>query len=90
MITTEPLNIGQVLTAQARLQPNRTGARDLTRQMSFRQWNRRACQLANALTGLGLARVTGLPSWPTTASSGRRSSWRRPRRASLPYRSISV
>jgi fatty-acyl-CoA synthase len=24
--------------------------------MTFRQWNRRACQLANALTGLGLAR----------------------------------
>jgi fatty-acyl-CoA synthase len=56
MIITEPLNIGQVLTAQARLQPNRIGARDLTRQMTFRQWNRRACQLANALTGLGLAR----------------------------------
>jgi fatty-acyl-CoA synthase len=56
MIITEPLNIGQVLTTQARLQPNRIGARDLTRQMTFRQWNRRACQLANALTGLGLAR----------------------------------
>lgn len=56
MITTEPLNIGQVLTAQARLQPNRTGARDLTRQMSFQKWNQRACRLANALTGLGLAR----------------------------------
>jgi fatty-acyl-CoA synthase len=56
MIITEPLNIGQVLTTQARLQPNRIGARDLDRQMTFRQWNRRACQLANALTGLGLAR----------------------------------
>jgi hypothetical protein len=30
MIITEPLNIGQVLTTQARLQPNRIGARDLT------------------------------------------------------------
>jgi fatty-acyl-CoA synthase len=56
MITTEPLNIGQVLTAQARLQPNWTGARDLTRHMSFRQWNQRACRLANALTGLGLTK----------------------------------
>ena len=30
MTVTEPLNIGQVLAAQARLQPDRTGARDLT------------------------------------------------------------
>ncbi len=56
MIITEPLNIGQVLTTQARLQPARTGARDLTRQMTFRLWNERACRLANALGGLGLAK----------------------------------
>lgn len=56
MIITEPLNIGQVLTTQARLQPGRTGARDLTRQMTFRLWNERACRLANALGGLGLAK----------------------------------
>ena len=56
MIITEPLNIGQVLTAQARLQPDRTGCRDLTRAMTFRQWNQRACRAANALTGLGLAK----------------------------------
>ncbi|WP_201722388.1 AMP-binding protein, partial [Sulfitobacter sp. HI0129] len=45
----------QMLTAQARLQPDRIGARDLERQMSFAEWNRRACQLANGLLGLGLA-----------------------------------
>ena len=56
MTITEPLNIGQVLTAQARLQPDRVGARDLTRQMTFRLWNERACRLANALSGLGLAK----------------------------------
>lgn len=56
MIITEPLNIGQVLTAQARLQPDRTGCRDLTRAMTFRQWNQRACRAANALTGIGLAK----------------------------------
>ena len=56
MIITEPLNVGQVLTTQARLQPGRTGARDLTRQMTFRLWNERACRLANALGGLGLAK----------------------------------
>lgn len=50
-----PLTIGQILTAQARLQPERIGARDLDRAMTFRQWNARACRLANALAGLGLA-----------------------------------
>ncbi|GMG82387.1 fatty-acid--CoA ligase FadD5 [Paralimibaculum aggregatum] len=47
--------VGQMLSAQARLQPDRIGARDLSRAMSFRLWNARACRLANALTGLGLA-----------------------------------
>ena len=56
MNATEPLNIGQMLTAQSRLQPNRTGARDLERAMTFRQWNQRSCQLANVLTGLGLTK----------------------------------
>ena len=50
-----PLNIGQVLSAQARLQPEKVAARDLDRAMTYRQWNARACRLANALTGLGLA-----------------------------------
>ena len=50
------LTIGQALTAQARLQPQRIGARDLEREMTFRVWNERACRLANALLGLGLAR----------------------------------
>ena len=48
------LTIGQMLTAQARLQPDRIGARDLERQMTFAEWNARACQLANGLLGLGL------------------------------------
>lgn len=48
------LTVGEMLSAQARLQPQRIGARDLERTMTFRQWNERACRLANALTGLGL------------------------------------
>lgn len=56
MTDTEPLNAGQILSAQARLQPERIGARDLERSMSFYQWNDRACRLANALLGLGLGR----------------------------------
>lgn len=50
------LTVGQMLSAQARLQPERIGARDLERAMTFRQWNERACRLANGLLGLGLAK----------------------------------
>jgi fatty-acyl-CoA synthase len=50
------LTIGQMLSVHARLFPERTGARDLERAMTFRQWNGRACRLANALLGLGLAK----------------------------------
>lgn len=50
------LTLGQVLAVQARLQPERIGARDLERAMTFRHWNARSCRLANALLGLGLAK----------------------------------
>ena len=50
------LNLGQMLTARARLSPQRIGARDLERSMTFHQWNSRACRLANALLGLGLSK----------------------------------
>ena len=50
------LNFGQMLSVHARLSPERIGARDLERAMTFRQWNERACRLANALLGLGLAK----------------------------------
>lgn len=51
----DPLNIGQILSAQARMQPGKVAVQDLSRQMNYRQWNERACQLANALRGLGLS-----------------------------------
>lgn len=47
--------VGQMLATQARLQPERIGARDLSREMTFGLWNARACRLANGLLGLGLA-----------------------------------
>jgi fatty-acyl-CoA synthase len=50
------LNLGEILSAHARIQPDKLGARDSRRAMTFRQWNERACRLANALTGLGLAK----------------------------------
>ncbi len=50
------LHLGEVVSRNAYLFPNKTGARDLARSMTFRQWNERSCRLANALLGLGLAR----------------------------------
>ena len=48
------LHIGDVLRAHAHISPDRPGTRDLSRSMTFREWNARACRLANALLGLGL------------------------------------
>ena len=48
------LNLGETLATHARLHPDRVGARDLERHLTFRHWNARACRLANALVGLGL------------------------------------
>ena len=48
------LHLGEVLRTHARVKPEAIGARDLVRAMTFREWNARACQLANALHGIGL------------------------------------
>jgi acyl-CoA synthetase (AMP-forming)/AMP-acid ligase II len=50
------LSMGESLSVSAALYPDRIGARDLSRSMTFRQWNERACRLANALLGLGLGK----------------------------------
>jgi fatty-acyl-CoA synthase len=50
------LNLGEVVSRNARLFPNKLGARDLARSMTYRQWNERSCRLANAILGLGLAK----------------------------------
>jgi fatty-acyl-CoA synthase len=50
------LDLGQMLKTHARLSPDRIGARDLERSLTFHQWNARACRLANALLGVGLAK----------------------------------
>jgi acyl-CoA synthetase (AMP-forming)/AMP-acid ligase II len=50
------LNFGQMLSVNARLFPDRMGARDLDREMTFKTWNERSCRLANALLGLGLSK----------------------------------
>jgi acyl-CoA synthetase (AMP-forming)/AMP-acid ligase II len=74
-------HVGEVLRTHARLFPNRIGARDLERAMTFRQWNARSCRIANALSGLGLAkgdrvavlaynRVEWLEIYAATAKAG--------------------
>ena len=50
------LNLGQMLSVHARLRPEKIGARDLERSMTFAQWNARACRLANGFAGIGLAK----------------------------------
>ncbi len=49
-------HIGDVLGMYARMFPDKVGARDLERAMTFREWNNRSCRLANALIGIGLSK----------------------------------
>jgi acyl-CoA synthetase (AMP-forming)/AMP-acid ligase II len=49
-------HIGEVLRLNAHAFPDKAGARDLARTLTFAAWNARACRLANALLGLGLAK----------------------------------
>jgi fatty-acyl-CoA synthase len=48
------LNLGEIVAAHARLQPDKLGTRDSRRALTYAQWNARACRLGNALLGLGL------------------------------------
>ena len=47
-------NLGEIVSAHARIRPDKIGARDSQRALTFAQWNSRACRLANALAGMGL------------------------------------
>jgi fatty-acyl-CoA synthase len=49
-------HLGEMLALYARLAPEKIGAADLERKMTFRLWHSRACRLANALLGLGLGK----------------------------------
>jgi acyl-CoA synthetase (AMP-forming)/AMP-acid ligase II len=48
------LHAGEILRINAELYPEKFGAGDKFRKMTFRQWNERSCRLANALLGMGL------------------------------------
>ena len=48
------LTIADAIATHARLTPDKIGVRDSTRALTFKDWNTRACQLANALLERGL------------------------------------
>ena len=48
------LTVAEVVAAQARLRPDKIGARDSRRALTFRRWHERASRLANGLRGLGV------------------------------------
>ena len=50
------LNVGQIVAAHARLAPDKVGARDSRRSLTFSQWNEGSNSLANAMLGLGLVK----------------------------------
>jgi fatty-acyl-CoA synthase len=50
------LTMADAVAAHARLQPQKIGARDSRRALTFAQWHERASRLANGLLGLGLVK----------------------------------
>ena len=77
-------HMGIVLGMHAHTFPDKIGARDLGRAMTFRTWYERSCRLANALMGLGLSKgervcvlayncVEWLEIYAATALAGDRS-----------------
>src|SRR6267154_5129879 len=50
------LTAGEAIATQARIRPDKIGAQDSTRVLTYREWNERSCRLANALLAMGLAK----------------------------------
>ena len=50
------LTVADAVAAHARLRPDKIGARDSQRALSFAQWHERASRLANGLLALGLVK----------------------------------
>jgi acyl-CoA synthetase (AMP-forming)/AMP-acid ligase II len=50
------LHLGDIVRGHAFATPDRVGAGDLERSLTFGQWNERARRLANGILGLGLAK----------------------------------
>src|SRR5215207_7970567 len=50
------LDAGSLIATHARIRPDKVGAQDSMRALTFHEWNQRACRLANGLLALGLAK----------------------------------
>jgi len=48
------MHAGEIIRMGAYFYPDKMGAKDLYRSLTFREWNERCCRLANGLLGLGL------------------------------------
>ena len=55
------LHLGEIIAMNARHYPDKRGGRDLTRSMTFRQWNDRAPAGLRMFDRLGLEKAIGSP-----------------------------
>jgi fatty-acyl-CoA synthase len=63
-------HVGEMLALHARLFPDKIGASDLDRKMTFRLWHSRACRLANALSALVSGKAIASACSPIIAWNG--------------------
>lgn len=54
MTVSKWMHVGTVLKMHARHYPDKLGCQDKFKSFTFREWNERACRLANALTRMGV------------------------------------
>jgi len=54
MTVSKWMTAGTVLKMMAMQYPDKQGAADKFRKMTFKEWNERSCRLANALSGMGV------------------------------------
>ena len=64
------MTAGTVLKMMAMQCPDKQGAADKFRKMTFKEWNERSCRLTNALNAMGVKKEIALPYWLTSSSSG--------------------
>ena len=56
MMVSKWMTVGTVLKMMAMQYPDKPGAGDKLRKMTFKEWNERSCRLANALSAMGVGK----------------------------------
>ena len=64
------MTMGTILKMNAINFPDKLGWQDKSKGFTFKQWNDRACRLADGLTRLELTIKTAWPSWPSIVGNG--------------------